>query len=351
MLTHEINEILNKGVETSDFPGANYAVIYKDGTILMDSVGYFRTHPEKIKNSLNTIYDCASLTKVVLTTTMILKLIEEQRIYLSSTISELLPLFKHDEITIEHLLTHCSGLPADIRKANTYRNRKQIEDYIYSVELINPVGKRIVYSDIGFILLGFVVEQITGKTLPKYATEVVIEPIGLENTSYHPEKTLCAPTEYRNDDVYKGYLQGKVHDEKSFALGNEAGHAGLFSTVQDISKFILSYLRNDGKLLKKETVDSLYPVRKRDVSVNGNPLIRSLGFNKPTKGGTTGSYSHFEDTILHTGFTGCNLWIDKQIGMGFVLLSNAVHPKRENNNIFKYRRMIADLIIPRQEEK
>lgn len=345
MLKDDIDSLLNEGVKNNDFPGANYKVIYHDGRSIKGSVGYIQTHPVKMRNSINTIYDCASLTKVCSTTPMILHLIEEGKFKLDTKLCDLLYNFKHDHITIKHLLTHSSGLPADIPNAYTLKDKTQVKKYVYNVDLINPVGEKVVYSDIGFILLGFLIETITNKTLDEYAKEVVFGPLKMHDTTYHPVEVLCAPTELREDDIYNGYLQGNVHDEKAFALQNEAGHAGMFSTVDDIGKYLLSLLRNDETILSKETVESLYPIQMEDVSKLGNKLIRSLGFNKPTKNGTTGQYSSLENTILHTGFTGCNIWIEKSKGVAFVMLSNAVHPKRSNNNIFKYRRMISDLIL------
>lgn len=346
----EIKEILQQGVEQEHFPGAGYAIVYIDGTIVSNFVGYKQTHPTKIENTGNEIYDCASLTKVISTTTMVFKLIEEGRIGLSTKLYTVLPRFKHKEIEICHLLTHTSGLPADIPHAKTLRSREHVENKVYQFDLIHPVGKKIVYSDIGYILLGFMIEEVTGTSLSNYAKKVVFEPLRMKDTSYHPDPNRCAPTEFRNDDVHQGLLCGQVHDEKSFALGGESGHAGMFSTVQDIAKFILSFLRNDGTVLLPETVDMLFPLRAEDISERGSVLVRSYGWNKPTKGGTAGDNVSFQDTILHTGFTGCNVWIERDKGVGFVMLSNAVHPKRELNKIIRYRNTIGNIIIPKKEE-
>lgn len=349
MLKEQITNLLLEGVEKGDFPGASYAVIYKDGRIISDFLGYKQTLGEKIKNDGSEIYDCASLTKVVSTTTMIMKMMEEGLFDFETKISSLLPEFKHKEIRIKHLLTHSSGLPADIPKAKTLKNKEDVVERVYNFDLINPIGEKVVYSDIGYILLGFIIEKLSGKSLDEYSRDVIFSPLKMTDTSYHPKKERCAPTEYRDDDVYKGLLQGLVHDEKAFALSCEAGHAGMFSTVHDLSRFILSFLRNDEQVLKKDTVDLLFPVRIKDVNKNGYPLVRSYGWDKPTIGGTAGDGVSFDNTIVHTGFTGCNMWIEKEKGIGFVMLSNAVHPKRELNGIIKYRKRIGNLIIPTLE--
>lgn len=348
-MNKEIKALLQSGVDKSHFPGASYAIVYKDGTIKLDYVGYKQTSPTKDLNVGNEIYDCASLTKVISTTTMIMKLIEEKKLSLKTHVFEILPKFLHKDITIYHLLTHTSGLPADIPKAKTLRNKEDVLNKIYQFELINKIGENIVYSDIGFILLGLMIETITKKQLNEFAEEVIFKPLKMTDTSYRPDIKRCAPTEYRNDDVYQGLLQGLVHDEKSFALKGLSGHAGLFSTPRDISKFILSILNNDEVVLKKETVDSLFVERVRDRNKNNTQLIRTLGWQKRTAGSTSGDNTSFENTILHTGFTGCNLWIDKEHEVGFVLLSNAVHPKREQNGIQKYRNKIGNIIITPKE--
>jgi CubicO group peptidase (beta-lactamase class C family) len=340
-----ISDLLKEGVQRGDFPGASYAIVYKDGTIDDDYVGYRQLEPERIVNDGSEIYDCASLTKVIVTTTLIMQLIEAKKLALQTKIHDLLPDFKHPDISIEHLLTHTSGLPADIPQAKTLNNRDMVLKKIFNFDLINPVGKKIVYSDIGFILLGLVVEKITGNGLDENANEKIFKPLKMDDSSYHPDKDRCAPTEFRNDDVFQGLLQGQVHDEKSFAMGGLAGHAGLFSTSRDLSKFILSFLINDGVVLKPETVDRLFKCQVSSLSSQGNVLHRALGWNKPSIGGTAGDYSSFEDTILHTGFTGCNLWIERKRGIGFVMLSNAVHPHRNKNNIIKYRNQIGNMIL------
>ncbi len=340
-----ITTLLNSGVEKNEFPGASYAIVYKDGTIISDFVGNKQVYPEVIKNKGNEIYDCASLTKVISTTTMVMKLIESNKLSLNTKVKDVLNKFKHDDVTVYHLLTHSSGLPADIRRANTLRNSKDVVSKVYEAELINEVGNKVVYSDIGFILLGFIIEKITNKSLDEYASEVIFKPLNMEDTSYSPEVSRCAPTEVRDDPVYKGLLRGLVHDEKSFALGGISGHAGMFSTVKDLSKFILSFLNNDERVLKKETVNELFKLRIRDVNSNKKELVRALGWDKPTYGGTAGDNVSFENTIVHTGFTGCNIWIERELGIGFVMLSNAVHPKREKNGIIKYRNIIGNMII------
>lgn len=350
-LKDELQQLLQEGVDKQAFPGAHFAVVYGDGRVLPGYVGYKRLEPEKEPLDGTEIYDVASLTKVISTTTLMMKLIDDETVSLRTTVSSILPRFPHPNITVEDILTHSSGLPADIPRASTLRTPEEVWEYIYSVDLSYPTGTDIIYSDIGYILLGKMVETITNTSLSDCAKNWIFTPLEMTDSSYHPDPSRCAPTELREDDVYTGYLQGLVHDEKAFALKGEAGHAGLFSTVNDISKFILMYLQNDPIILTKKTMNAMFEPRQYATNKRGNPIIRAYGFDKPTPGGTAGDYIHPSSTILHTGFTGCNLWMDTKHQVGFVLLSNAVHPKRNRNGIIPFRRKLANIIMRYRKEE
>ncbi|MDO9628846.1 MAG: serine hydrolase domain-containing protein [Acholeplasmataceae bacterium] len=345
----EIKELLKRGVEENLFPGASYCIVHGNGEVFCDFVGYKSLIPEKIMNQGNEIYDVASLTKVISTTTMVMKLIENGRLSLDTRVSSILPEFKHKEITIYHLLTHTSGLPADISRASRLKGKDEVLNRVYEMELIYSTGKNIVYSDIGFILLGWIIESLTKMSLDTYSSLMIFRPLEMNDTSYHPNRERCAPTEFRADDVYHGMLQGIVHDEKSFALGGEAGHAGLFSTAKDISKFILAVLQNKF-VLNTKYLDELFPLREEKPNLNNDILTRALGWDKPQKGSSAGDKLSLYDSIIHTGFTGCNMFIDKKNQLGFVLLSNAVHPRRDMNQIIKLRNKIGNMIFSEWEE-
>jgi CubicO group peptidase (beta-lactamase class C family) len=344
-----IDDILNGVIKEGSLAGASYAIVHVSGYMEIKTLGYFQTHPKKIKNKSSVIYDVASLTKVISTTTMIMSLIEGGRLSLKSKIKDILDRFIHPEITIYHLMTHTSGLPADIPRAKTLKSKDEVLDKVFSAPLISPVGETIVYSDIGYILLGLIIEKITGRSLDEVSQELIFKPLGMKHTGYHPKASTCAPTEYRNDDVYQGYLQGLVHDEKAFAMGGEAGHAGLFSTTKDIARFMLAILRKEF-VLSNHTLDMLFMAQEKRVLPNENVLIRALGWDKPTMMSSAGSMVSFDDTILHTGFTGCNMFMDRKAGVGFVLLSNDVHPSRETKSILKLRHEIANLVMSKREE-
>lgn len=340
-MIEKIFHVLDEAVEQHKFPGASYALVTKD-TLKTGYVGFRQLLPKKEKALGNEIYDIASLSKVVSTTTLILKLVEDRKLKLSDFVYEYLPRFKHQAITIKDLLSHQSGLPADISKAKELTNESLVMDKIYEMDLIYPIGEKIVYSDVGFILLGKIIEVILKKPLDEAAEALIFKPLGMKNTGYHPNVAYCAPTEFRDDLVYKGLLKGKVHDEKAFALGGVSGHAGLFSTAYDIGLFIKSILSNQF-VLSKSSIDLMFEPEITK-PVNDVLVTRTYGWLKPYKGGIAGDHHDFMGTIGHTGFTGCHMFIDTVNQIGFVLLSNAVHPKRSDNQIFSYRNLIGNLI-------
>lgn len=349
MIDIDIRNILEEGVSKKHFPGAHFSIVFKGKNTLSNYVGYKQIYPDLQALKGDEIYDIASLTKVVSTTTLVMKLIEDHRLSLDTKVDEILNWFDLKDVTVYDLLTHSSGLPADISRANTLKDKQEVIFRIKSVKMIYKKSKHIVYSDIGFILLGLMIEEITKKSLNENGQELIFKPLGMNDTSYHPNIERCAPTELREDNVYQGVLKGRVHDEKAFALG-EAGHAGLFSTAHDLSLFIKAILENKF-VLKNETIDMLFKLREERPSLKGDILKRALGWDKPTHKSSAGDFVDFEQTILHTGFTGCNMFIDRKKGLGFVLLSNAVHPKRELNYIIGYRNQIANKIYQILEVK
>lgn len=345
-----LEEIINNEVKNGAFPGANY-VLLTENKIYIGSTGNKRLLPKEEKNSLDTIYDMASLTKVIVTTTCIYKLIELGKLRTSTKVQYYLPRFKHPNITVWNLLTHTSGLPEGVSGLFDIKSRDELIDKIYSLDLKYETGVSIKYSDVGFILLGFIIEEIMQQSLDAVARRFIFDPLEMHSSGYNPEdKMRCAPTEDRNDSLYQGILQGTVHDETAYLLGGVAGHAGLFTTAEDVAKFIQMIL-NDGKykdkqVLSKELIALMKKpqVFERSPLYNKPDLIRGLGW---LIGGMNHSCGDLvsDNTIHHTGFTGTNLWIDFDRKLGFCLLSNRVHPTRKNIKHFDARGRIANYII------
>ncbi len=342
-----IKDILQQGVENKNFPGGQFCYI-KDDQILCDTVGFKQIEPDLITNTGDEIYDVASLSKVISTTILAHKLIEDGVWTLDTLLKDILKRFSHDGITIKDLLIHSSGLKADVQRANKLTSRKELIDKLYQESPYYEKGSMVVYSDIGYLLLGLAIEQTLEMPLDEAAYKYIFMPLGMHDTSYHTDKTRTAPTEFRDDTVFKGLLSGLVHDEKSFAMKGIAGHAGLFSTAKDICIFIKAIL-DDAFVLKRETVLKMSSVEIERKDQYGNLKARSLGYEKPSQDHVL--YPYQDEVIMHTGFTGCNMMINLKRKTGFVLLTNAVHPKRELNHIFSYRNQIYEEIIKEWEKK
>ena len=346
----KLTEFFNDAVSNGVFPGAN-VVIVNDKETIIASFGKKAVKPADEENDENTLYDLASCSKVVSTTTCILLLMEQGKLKLHDEVKSYLPRFKHDGITLFHLLTHTSGLPADVKKAYELTSREQLIDIVYDMDLIYETGTEIKYSDIGFILLGFIIQVVSGLPLDEFATKYIFDVLEMESTGYNPiDKNRCAPTEFRNDDVVKNTIvRGNVHDEKAFIMGGVAGHAGLFSCVKDLQKFIKMVLNRGvyrGKqFLCPATIDLMFtPMVKIPDKNYLRYDQRGIGWIVADGNCSAGDLASLE-TISHTGFTGTNIVIDRVNRVGFAILSNRVHTTRENEKILPWRGKAANFIV------
>jgi CubicO group peptidase (beta-lactamase class C family) len=328
---------MEEGVYNGVFPGATYAVII-DGKTYTDYVGYRDLYPKKEKNTIDTLYDLASLTKVIVTTILIAQLIDEKKLTLNNRVCDYFQDFKHKDITIYDLLTHSSGLPANI----DWMQITTKDDYIkllFETEKIYETKSKSVYSDVGFIILGLIIEKILNQPLDVIATNKIFNVLGMKETMYNPiDKNRCAATEKENDF----YLKGIAHGKKTLLFDGMTGHAGLFSTISDMVK-IAGMLLNDGKYLNKRVLspnvfDSLFIPRIKDT----NGFLRGLGFISG-KNELVGSYVS-EKTIYHTGFTGTRFLVDYGNKISFIILSNRIHPTRKNDKLKEFRKEVTDMV-------
>lgn len=345
----ELNQILDNEVKKGTFPGATYTLVTKDNSYF-GVCGDKALYPNKEVNTIDTMYDMASCTKVVCTTTCIFKLLEQGKLRLFDTVSMYLPRFKHKDILIWDLMTHTSGLPAGVGQVTKLKSREEALDKIYALELTYPKNTKIVYSDIGYVLLGLVVEEISQMNLDEFSKKYIFEPLEMFDTKFKPQDiNRCAPTEERNDDIVKGIVRGHVHDELSYILGGISGHAGLFSTCHDIEHFIKMIL-NDGvyngkRILSKATIDLMFTPQvcePKGICLTLN--TRGLGWIVQGDFCSAGDLAS-KETILHTGFTGTNVFVDRINKVGFSLLSNRVHPTRSNTLIIPFRGRLGNYII------
>lgn len=345
----ELKKIIEEEIKNGAFPGANYAIVTPKQTYL-GSVGNKSLIPSIQKNTIDTIYDMASLSKVLATTTCIFKLMEEGKIRTASKVQNYLPQFAYEQVTIWHLLTHTSGLPEGISGLLVMKSAKDVYEKIFSTPLVYETGAKIKYSDLGYVLLGLIIEKIEKKPLDEVIKEKIFLPLDMIDTTYNPKDlNRCAPTELRNDNLYQGIIKGSVHDEMAFLLNGVAGHAGVFSTVEDVSHFIKMILNNgkynNQQILSPATIDLMFTPQVHEKSgVMCNGTIRGLGWLIGGFASSSGDLTS-NQTIHHTGFTGTSIFIDRSNEIGFCLLTNRVHPTRNISAHIEARGKIANYIM------
>ena len=339
-----IKDICKEFVNQGKIPGGTFGFVSFDNEEY-DHYGYKQTVPEKKTNDIDTLYDMASCTKVVATTTMILKLYEEGLIDLNDCVNKHLIDFPNNEITVKHLLTHTSGLPADDKRYKECKNKEELIPFIYSLSLNNKPGSVVEYTDFGYILLGLIIEKYKNN-IEDYANEVIFKPLGMNNTMYNPylknRKHDCACTEVTDN---RGVIQGEVHDGKAYILNGISGNAGLFSCVKDIGKFVKMMLNDGYPILKKETIELL----KHSYTSNLN-LSRTIGWMFSDKTAACGDQIS-DVSLFHTGFSGTSIYIDYVSRIGIIILANRIHPQRTNKEIiFNIRRDIHNAVLKEQKK-
>ena len=318
----EIRGMIETAISESKMPGCVVGVGNSSGLIYQKAFGNRSLDPVS-PMTLDTVFDMASITKPVSTATSILQLIEKGKLRLKDKVSNFFPEFASndkDPIHVEHLLLHTSGLIPDNPMADYLQGPEQAWVKICDLKLTAPIGTAFKYSDVNFIILGKLVEKISGQSLDTYTRENIFEPLGMKETGYLPAEDLhsrCAPTEKRDGK----WIQGQVHDPRAHALGGVAGHAGLFSTLNDLALYAKSMLGNSNPQIlspltrQKMTSGYLVPNGTRGLgwdkrsgfSLNRGDLLSDLAFG-------------------HGGFTGTVLWIDPGTDLFFIFLSNRVHP-------------------------
>lgn len=335
MLKTKIEKAIEELVTKNATPGVNYAIIADDEKIV-GSLGlkgkYDIENGEIIikeeKNDIDTLYDLASLTKVISTVTIIFRLIEKNVLNIDDKVSKFLPRFKYDDITIYDVLTHTSGLPADYRTKDIITYDEALGK-LFSSDKETEKGV-FVYSDLDYILLGLIIEKVCNKKLDIVFEEEVAIPLEMSSTGFKPKnKKNVAPTEITKN---RGLVCGFVHDEKAFSMNGVAGHAGLFSNVNDLTNFCKMIL-NDGiyngkKYLEKNTIDIWF-----------HPLVDNDQFKRSFSWfvGDNPNVIEGENSISFSGFTGPSISIDREKNVAIVLLANRVHPTRDNS-LIKYLR-------------
>jgi CubicO group peptidase (beta-lactamase class C family) len=352
-----VRELLKKGADEGIYPGAVLLVARKNEIVFFEQTGNRVLLPESVPMERNTFFDLASLTKPLATTLSIMKLFDQGAVHPDQTLGDLLRIPVPPDkatITLRCLLTHCAGFPDWVPfylelSGETPQKRKSIlREELLKIPLTYSPGKRTVYSDLGFMVLEWVIEKNAGVPLPRFLNEHFFEPLSLEKTLFFGttdplrNKTDFAATE--DCPWRKRILQGEVHDENACALGGYSGHAGIFGTaagVYGLAKLLKEHfhgLRDD--YLQPKTVRTFF---KKQHLVPGSTW--ALGWDTPSPIGSSAGRYFSPNSVGHLGFTGTSLWMDLHHDVTVVFLTNRIHPSRQNTAIRAFRPKLHNLIM------
>jgi uncharacterized protein YbbC (DUF1343 family)/CubicO group peptidase (beta-lactamase class C family) len=340
-----MDAVINASIEKKELPGAVVLVGRHGKIVWRKAYGARAVEPQREAMTLDTIFDLASLTKVVATTTSIMILIEQGKVRLSDPVTQFIPEMKgegRDAITIEQLLTHMTGFAPDFDLRDRWAGYDEAMKRLYREPLRTPPGTRFVYSDINYVALGEIVHRVSGSMLDEFARKNIFVPLGMRDTGFNPSAKLrprIAPTEKRRGQMnYLGdtgadagtdgdqWLRGQVHDPTSFRMNGVAGHAGLFSTADDLAIFCQMLLSggvyNGARILSPMTIATM--TRPHAIAENG--AARGLGWDIATTFSSNKGDLFPLGSFGHTGFTGTSIWIDPASDSFVIFLSNRVHP-------------------------
>ncbi len=346
-------DVVEKAIADKAFPGATLAVGYR-GKVSLHAFGKLSYEAKSPVTNPDTMFDIASLTKVVVTTTLVEKLVEgdfPSPLNLDAPIERYLPEWTtgpepewRRRVTVRHLMTHTSGLPPFKEYWRTSTSKQETLRRIFAEPLEYEPGTKVVYSDLGIILMAEIIQRLTGKPLDQLANEYIFSLLGMRHSMYKPPQTIwpeIAPTEF-DSQLRHRLVQGEVHDENAYAIGGVSGHAGVFSSAPDLAAFC-QMLLNGGvyghkRILKRATIAEF--TAPQPLANN----TRTLGWVVPTENSSSGHYFSVH-SYGHTGFTGTTIWIDPDRQLFVVFLTNRVNPTRENHKIAEVRPAVHDAIM------
>lgn len=346
--------VLETAIAERAFPGAAFAVLSGDQIAAIDGVGRFTYDSLSPAVIHSTIFDLASLTKVIAATSMAMILFERGALHLDLPISKWLPQFTQDagagsmrsRVTVRMLLAHASGLPGYVRLFESCRDRASLLAAALRLPLEAVPGKRAEYSDPGFILLGELLAKIAGEPLESFCAREIFAPLGMTSTCFRPPPTWVssiAPTE-EDRNFRRRVLQGEVQDENCFVMGGVSGHAGLFSNALDpllLARCLLNggHAAGPGRLFSPETIALFTAPANLPMGSS-----RALGWDTPSPPSSSGSFFHAH-SVGHLGYSGTSLWIDFERLLAVALLTNRTWPHRENQAIRNIRPRFHDAIV------
>ena len=340
--------VLEQAIKDTVFPGASALVLYNGKIAWTYQTGGQTYDAHSPKVSATTIYDLASLTKVVATTAVAMKLVAQKKLPLDEPVKDFIPQFTgggKELVTVRHLLTHSAGLtPFDEYPLGT--TAEEIMKNIVDRPLIYEPGTSYKYSDFGPILTAKVCELVSGKSFENLASSYVFKPLGMRNTFFNPDSSLfsgLAPTEI-DRSYQRGLVHGVVHDERAWQLGGVAGHAGLFSTAEDLAAYaqmmIDSGFFGGKRLFSKAIIDEF--TWKQELPSGSR---RAIGWDTPAALNSSAGDYFSDGSFGHTGFTGTSMWIDPNRRIAVILLTNRVHPTRERGGMTQVRREFHNMVM------
>ncbi len=334
-----IDALINAAVARGSIPGGVVLIGHNGKVVYRKAYGMRSLEPSKEAMTVDTIFDLASLTKCIATATSVMKLVQEGKVRLNDPVTAYLPEFAKNgksDITVRELLTHFSGLTEDLDLKTEWKGRDTAYQMVMDQKPAFPPGSRFLYSDINFETLGFIVEKVSGMSLDEYAAKNVFEPLEMKDTRFLPPATWLpriAPTEY---DESKHMLRGVVHDPTARRMGGVAGHAGLFSTADDLAIYAQDILTGF-HVLTPLTVEKMTTPQQPPTS----SVLRGLGWDIDSPYSSNRGELFPIGSFGHTGFTGTSLWIDPFSDSYVILLTNAVHPRGHNTSIVSLRARVA----------
>jgi len=338
-----IDGVVNQAVDRGELPGAVVIIVHRGHVVFRRAYGQRSKKPVAVPMTADTVFDLASLTKPVATAPSIMLLVEQGKLRLSDPVAKHLPAFAaqgKDKITIEQLLLHTSGLIADNALADYKDGKKKAIERICNLEPRAEPGARFIYSDVNFIVLGELVDQVVGVPLDEFARKHIFKPLGMNETCFRPPDALkerTAPTQQRDGH----WMVGEVHDPRAHLLGGVAGHAGLFSTADDLAVFAQMLL--GGGQWHDQCVLSALSVQTMTTPHTVPRGLRAYGWDVQTSfSSNRGNLSKPGSGFGHTGFTGTSLWLDPDSETAVIFLSNRVHPDG-NGNVSRLRGQVATL--------
>jgi CubicO group peptidase (beta-lactamase class C family) len=342
--------IMEKAIAARAFPGCSLAVTFRGELVAHEALGRFTYDPASPEVTTGSIFDLASLTKVVSTTTMAMILYERGLLDLEAAVTAIVPEFagglgdndsRRGEVTVRMLLAHSSGLPAYEKLFLRAKTREDLLQAAFTTPLAAAPGARAEYSDIGFIVLGVVLERLADESLDLFWQREIFGPLGMTHTTLNPAPALrdsIPPT--ADDRTFRHrIIQGEVQDENASVLGGIAGHAGLFSTAEDLAIFAHAMLNGGYPILRSSTIELF---SRREPAPEGTS--RALGWDTPSAPSQSGKY-FAPRSFGHLGYTGTSLWIDPERQLSISLLANRTWPDCQNQAIKQLRPAFHDAVI------